>query len=161
MVYPYAGTHRKTSSLLLQQGPEYLGWCVRLEASCLTAVVSWRDVSRIYSKWHAASLCNSRLAFSPRVLLNSGWCSHAIVQTRHFLPSHFCSLILLFILSFSLFPYPRKELPSFLHSFFPSFFLRPSFSIPFFRWGYFYSIFCGGRKWEELFPSFLLSNLRR
>ena len=63
-------TSLESSSLLLQLYPvclAHLTWFVRGEVSSHTAT------SKIYSKWHTASLCGSHLVFSLGIPLGLVW----------------------------------------------------------------------------------------
>ena len=53
-----------------------LGWFVRWEVSGRKATVLWGVTSRICSEQHIASLSTSHLSLSPRISIESMWCSH-------------------------------------------------------------------------------------
>ena len=54
---------------------------VRWEESRSTAAVLQVAASRICLKQHTTSLCDTNLAFSPSISLESKWCNHTVVLT--------------------------------------------------------------------------------
>ena len=54
---------------------------MRWVVSGCTNAVWWYTLTQICTKRHTVFLCSSHLAFSPKALLKSRWCSHTTVLT--------------------------------------------------------------------------------